>query len=82
MISQIRRAAVSIPLNIAEGFGRQSKNEFKRFLQIALGSLYETKTLIELSKDLKYLNNEKYLYLLEQYEILAKRLYTLIKKWK
>lgn len=81
IISQIRRASVSIPLNIAEGYGRQSKDEFKRFLKISLGFLYETKTLIELSKDLNYINNQKYLYLIEQYEILARRLYTIIKKW-
>ena len=41
---QIRRAAVSIPSNIAEGFGRDTDKEFKHFLSIARGSLFETKT--------------------------------------
>lgn len=80
--SQIRRAAVSVPLNIAEGYGRQSKEEFKRFLKISLGSLYETKTLLELSKDLNYINNEIYTKLEKQYDTIAKRLYTLTQKWQ
>ena len=82
LTSQIRRAAVSVVLNIVEGYGRQSKEEFKRFLKISLGSLYETKTLLQLSKDLKYINNETYTTLEKQYDTLAKRIYTLIKKWQ
>ena len=82
LTSQIRRAAVSVVLNIAEGYGRKSKEEFKRFLKISLGSLYETKTLLELSKDLNYIDNEIYINLEKQYDILARRLYTLIKKYR
>ena len=52
---QIRRAVVSIPSNIAEGFGRESVNEFKRFLSIARGSLFETKTQLQLADSLGYL---------------------------
>lgn len=50
--SQIQRAAVSIPNNIAEGSGRKSNKEFAQFLSISLGSANEVEYLIELSKDL------------------------------
>ena len=52
---QIRRAAVSIPSNIAEGFGRDTDKEFKHFLSIARGSLFETKTQLQLAENLGYL---------------------------
>ena len=52
---QIRRAVVSVPSNIAEGFGRETDKEFKHFLSIARGSLYETKTQLELAESLGFL---------------------------
>jgi four helix bundle protein len=64
--SQIRRAAVSIPSNIAEGAGRKGENEFTRFLYIALGSLSEVETQLEIShrlgyiKDIEVINNSIY----------------------
>jgi four helix bundle protein len=57
LTSQIRRCAVSIPSNIAEGRGRNSNKEFIRFLQISLGSLYELQTQLELAVSFKYVNN-------------------------
>lgn len=52
---QIRRAAVSVPSNIAEGFGRETDKEFRHFLSIARGSLYEVKTQLQLAASLDYL---------------------------
>src|SRR5690349_16054329 len=56
--SQIRRAAVSIPSNIAEGFNRKSKREFGRFLLISLGSCAEVETQLELANKLGYIKEE------------------------
>jgi four helix bundle protein len=58
--SQLRRAAVSVPTNIVEGSGRQNRNEFKQFVNIALGSLAETEYLLEFSFELKYLSIEDF----------------------
>lgn len=52
---QIRRAVVSIPSNIAEGFGRDTDKEFKHFLSIARGALFETKTQLQLAESFGYL---------------------------
>ncbi|MBI1859211.1 MAG: four helix bundle protein [Candidatus Melainabacteria bacterium] len=55
---QIRRSAVSIPSNIAEGYGRYHKSEYKQFLSIAYGSLCELETQYLLSIDLNYFNTD------------------------
>ena len=57
LTSQIRRCVVSIPSNIAEGKGRNSDKDFVRFLQIALGSIYELQTQLELAFELNYIND-------------------------
>ena len=82
IVSQIRRAAVSIPLNIAEGYGRRSREDFKRFLKISLGSCNETKTLILLSRDLGYINKEQCDKLVGQYNVLGKKIYKFIENCK
>ena len=60
LTSQIRRSSISIPSNIAEGYGRHSTNDYLRFLQIATGSLYELQTQLEISRNLDFLPKESF----------------------
>lgn len=53
LTSQVRRSAISVPSNIAEGHGRLSKKEFRQFLGIAKGSIYELQTQLELAEKLQ-----------------------------
>ena len=58
LTSQIKRSVISIPSNIAEGKGRQTNKEFVQFLYIALGSLYELQTQMELAYELGFIKVE------------------------
>jgi four helix bundle protein len=58
--SQLRRAAVSVPANIAEGASREHKREYVHFLYVARGSIAETEYLLHLAKRLEYLQNNEY----------------------
>lgn len=58
LTAQLRRSAVSIPSNIAEGAGRNTKGEFIQFIGIATGSIYELETQLIIAKDLGYLTEE------------------------
>jgi four helix bundle protein len=80
LVSQLRRAAVSVPNNIAEGSKRDSNPEYARFLNIAEGSLTETEYLLMLSRDLGYLPTEKAKALLLEVDAIARMLSALRKK--
>ena len=58
LVSQLRRAAVSVPSNIAEGQGRHGAGEFKYFLRLSLGSLMELETQVMIAERLHYLDSE------------------------
>ena len=60
LTSQLRRCSVSIPSNIAEGFGRKSNVEFYRYLNIATASLFEMQTQIEIAHNIGYLNASEF----------------------
>ena len=82
VVSQLRRSVLSIPLNIAEGYGRQSKEDFKRFLKISLGSSNEVEALLDISKELGYINGEEYREMSRENEEIGKMIYNTIEKWK
>jgi len=59
LISQMRKASISIPSNIAEGWGRLSRKNYIQFLRISRGSLFELETQILITKELKYINDSE-----------------------
>lgn len=72
LTSQIRRCAVSVASNIAEGCGRQYKKETIQFLSIARGSLFELETQVYISKDLSFITDEQLNTCIEEIENLGK----------
>lgn len=79
LVSQMRRSSVSIPNNIAEGCGRSSRQELKRFCDIAMGSGSELEYLILLSKDLEYIEQDSYFSLTSELITLKKKINAFIK---
>lgn len=77
--SQIKRAAVSVPVNIAEGSARKSPKEFIHFLHIALGSLTELDTLILLSTELQFIKDEECQIVIDKLDVIGKLIYGLIR---
>lgn len=78
LTSQMRRAAVSIPSNIAEGSARQGNKELVQFLYIAIGSVVELDTQLTIARNLTYINEEEYIQLLSRLEEIEKMLNGLI----
>jgi four helix bundle protein len=72
---QLRRAAVSIPTNIAEGFERRSRKEYVNFLNIAKGSAGEVRSLLRVALEVGYLNEETYSQLSQQVVEISKMLF-------
>ena len=79
LITQINRAVVSISVNIAEGYGRESSKNYLQFLRISRGSILELETLLLISKNLNYLPIEDYEKLMENLNEISKLLQGLIK---
>ncbi|MEL1245954.1 four helix bundle protein [Flavobacterium sp. DGU11] len=80
MVSQINRACLSIPTNIAEGCGRETQKELLRFLYISSGSAHELEYLFLVSKDLKFIDEDLYIKLYTEINEIKKMLAALIRK--
>ncbi len=80
LVAQMRRAAVSVPSNIAEGYGRQATGEYRHHLSIGRGSLLELETQILLSVRLKYLKSEDTYSVLKEIAEISRMLATLVAK--
>lgn len=77
--NQVRRAAVSVPSNIAEGYGRRTDCDFVRFLRMASGSLYEMQTQIIIANELGYIEDTIFSKVFQDTEEIVKMLRSLIK---
>ena len=78
--SQMNRSATSIASNIAEGAGRNSDLDFRRFLSIAISSSFELETQLEIAFRLNYFDHEKMNFILNDLNIIQKKINSLIQK--
>lgn len=81
LVSQMRRSAVSIPSNIAEGSGRRTDKEFVHFLSIAHGSICELETQLFISLELQFISRENFEKTTNELREIQKMLYSLIIKF-
>jgi four helix bundle protein len=83
LASQLRRAAKSVPANIAEGYGkRRSAKEFQAYLTNAMGSAMEIEVHLQIALELEYIQQAEFDYLSEEYKIIGRQLYKLIDHWR
>ena len=82
LTSQIRRSAISVPSNIAEGSGRDSNKEYLRFLNVSISSLFEFQTQLEIAKNIDYLKEVEFINLYEDSRELERMLVSFINKIK
>ncbi|WP_313888485.1 four helix bundle protein [Nostoc spongiaeforme] len=82
LTSQIRRSCVSVPSNIAEGYGRRTKSEYIQFLHIALGSLRELDTQLIIAKEVKLANQELFIPVMGEVDRLQGILASTLQKMK
>jgi four helix bundle protein len=82
LTSQIRRAAVSVPANIAEGWGRNSTKNYIQFIRISIGSLYEVETLLVIATNQKYISKQIKIDLSDKIDELGKMTNSLLKRFE
>ncbi len=80
IVSQMRRSAISIPSNVAEGFKRYHNKEYRQFLYITLGSCAELETQVTIAKELKCIQADKEVILLEKLDHIGRMITNLLKK--
>ena len=82
LTSQIRRCAISIPSNIAEGYGREGNKDYLKFLNIAIASLFEMQTQLEIAFNLYYINETQFKKTFEESREIERMLSSFYKKIK
>jgi four helix bundle protein len=80
LVAQLRRTAVSIPSNIAEGFARRHNKEYKQFLHISLGSCAELTTQVIIASKLKYIAGKAAIAMVNEIEEISRMTMSLVKK--
>ncbi|RED44931.1 four helix bundle protein [Seonamhaeicola aphaedonensis] len=80
LISQLKRSSISIPSNIAEGYGRKYTNDYARFLQISRGSLFEMQTQLQIAVNLEFIDKDDLIDVVNLSVEIEKMLNVLIKK--